>query len=162
MDSWSSSTLLSGAVLEQSAAMQTRRSQQQCRPGKQECVSRCTPSTPPTCGNDQRWQIPPICLRTCCATTQTAADRLDCCLQTLAYLLPALTLALKRAEAAYRRRQAAVSASRSSSGRVSIKEEDLWTVQVCACHATATAAVASASAAAAAGAIAAAASASAV
>jgi hypothetical protein len=50
--------------------------------------------------------------------------------QTLAYLLPALTLALKRAEAAYRRRQAAIAASKSSGSRVNIKEEDLWTVQV--------------------------------
>jgi hypothetical protein len=52
-------------------------------------------------------------------------------LQTLAYLLPALTLALKRAEAAYRRRQAAIAASKSGGSRVNIKEEDLWTVQVC-------------------------------
>lgn len=53
------------------------------------------------------------------------------CLQTLAYLLPALTLALQRAEAAYRRRQAAIAAGKSSGGRVNIKEEDQWTVQVC-------------------------------
>lgn len=42
-------------------------------------------------------------------------------------------MALKRAEAAYRRRQAAIAASKSSGGRVNIREEDLWTVQVRGC-----------------------------
>jgi hypothetical protein len=52
-------------------------------------------------------------------------------LQTLAYLLPALTLGLKRAEAAYRRRQAALAASKSSGRRVNLQEDDMWAVQVC-------------------------------
>jgi len=52
-------------------------------------------------------------------------------LQTLAYLLPALTLALRRAEAAYRRRQAVLARSSSNGrGRVTLREEDMWTVQV--------------------------------
>eukprot|EP00879_Flechtneria_rotunda_P015174 GHRR01015861.1.p1 GENE.GHRR01015861.1~~GHRR01015861.1.p1 ORF type:complete len:662 (+),score=244.46 GHRR01015861.1:415-2400(+) len=46
-------------------------------------------------------------------------------MQTLAYLLPALTLALRRAEAAYRRQQATWEAGRSTTS-----EQDMWTVQV--------------------------------
>jgi hypothetical protein len=51
--------------------------------------------------------------------------------QTLAYLLPALTLALQRAEAAYRRRTAAATASAAAGGgRRGSREADQWTVQV--------------------------------
>ena len=50
--------------------------------------------------------------------------------QTLAYLLPALTLGLRRAEAAYRRRQAALAAGKGKGGKAVLREDDMWTVQV--------------------------------
>eukprot|EP00775_Hariotina_reticulata_P006669 gene6669-6893_t len=50
--------------------------------------------------------------------------------KTLAYLLPAMTLALQRAEAAFRRQQAAVQAAAKSGRRPVVAEEDGWSVQV--------------------------------
>jgi superfamily II DNA/RNA helicase len=46
-------------------------------------------------------------------------------MQTLAYLLPAMTLALRRAEATYRRQQAAAAA-----GAYTLAEQDQYSVQV--------------------------------